>query len=150
MALAIIMIFLHLVLFVLTMRAMFSNLESKHGTKGTPPLPRQKTVSEILKEALASPPLGCMWEVKKSVKHYRKAPDGRMIFDGTVDTVFAEVELITPHNKYSFSIPVEDIDRFKATIEHNVQACLYRYKRDQDALDQRKKQIEDGWDGVYS
>lgn len=147
MSLAIIIAFACLMLFLLGILAMLSNLDAKHPTKSLPPAPVKKSIAEMLKEALASPPIGCMWEVKKVIKHNRRLPDGRMIFDGTIEKDFAEITLITPYGRSSsFSLMVDD-DNFEHSLKFNTQAVLNKYNHE---LKAKTKTTETGWDGVYN
>lgn len=148
MSFAIIIIFICLVLFVLGIMAMLLNLDSKYPTKALSPAVPKKTIEEMLRKALASPPIGCMWEVKKVVKHSRKLPSGRMVFDGTVENVFAEIRFITPYGEIQpFSLIINDAD-FEQKLNFNVKAVLKQYERQLEGKSSNKA-IEGGWDGVY-
>lgn len=148
MSFAIIIIFMCLVLFVLGVMAMLTNLDAKHPTKILPPVKPKKTIEEMLKTALASPPIGCMWEVKRVVKHYRMLPSGRTVFDGTVESVFAEVRFITPYGEIQpFSLIINDVD-FEQKLNFNVKAVLKQYEKQLEGKSSNKA-IEGGWDGVY-
>lgn len=148
MSFAIIIIFTCLVLFVLGVMAMLTNLDVKHPTKALPPVKPKKTIEEMLKTALASPPIGCMWEVKRVVKHFRKLPSGRMVFDGTVENIFAEVRFITPYGEIQpFSLNINDAD-FEQELNFNVKAVLKQYEKQLEGKSSNKA-IEGGWDGIY-
>lgn len=155
MSVGIIVIFLALVIFVLLIFMQLSYLDKEHKTVGTgkdflkqPETP--KSLQEILKDALGDPPTGCMWEVKKSIKHYRKLPNGGNVFDGTVDTVFAEIKLITPFGRGRvFSLPVSD-EFFEHNVRYNASVSINEYKKNLAEIEMQKKQINDDWDGVYS
>lgn len=154
MALGIIVIFLSLVVFVLMIFMQLSYLDKAHKTVGTgqdflkqPETP--KTLQEILKDRLSDPPTGCMWEVKKTIKHYRKLPNGGNVFDGSIDSVFAEIKLITPFGSGRvFSLPVDD-DFFEHNVIYNAQVSIKEYKQRLAEIENHKKQISDEWDGVY-
>lgn len=155
MALGIIVIFSALVIFVLMIFMMLSHLDSEHKTVGTgqdfltqPPEP--KTLQEILKEALKDPPVGCMWEVKKKIKHVRALPTGKVVFDGSVDVAFAEITLITPYNNRTFSLAVENLMDFEKSVRFNSQSLLKDYNKQLQEIESKNKQINDEWDGVYS
>jgi len=146
MAFGIIIIFACIILFVLGIFAMLSNLDAKNPTKSLPPVKPEKTIAEMLKEALASPPLGCMWVVKDIVKHQRVLANGTKIFDGSVDKHFAQITLMTPHGEgKSFSLMVDD-KNFEHSLKFNVEAVLSRYRHQ---LESKEKKNETGWDGVY-
>ena len=155
MALSIIIIFISLILLVLFVLMLLSHLDVKHRTNGESANIMEKpivakSVEQILKDVLKDPPTGCMWEVKKTIKHYRKLANGGNVFDGSIDNVFAEIRLITPFgNGRVFSLPV-DHDFLEHQIKYNAQISINEYTKRLAEIESYKKQINDGWDGVYS
>lgn len=138
-----------LLLFMVSIYLITNRLDRQYKTVGTPAPVSTKTVEEILKEVLKDPPMGCMWEVKKKIKHNRKLPSGKMIFDGSIDVVFAEITLITPYEKRSFSLPVDNLVDFEKSVMFNSQSFLKDYKKQLEHIESTHKQINDDWDGVY-
>lgn len=111
----------------------------------------EKTVQQILQEVLIDPPTGCMWEVEKAVKHYRKMSNGRYLFDGTYDVLFAKVKLITPFGDgENFSLKIDDLITFEKALKFNAEICLKKYQEKIKMDDEKKKYAGEGWDGIYS
>lgn len=132
------------------MKSLFARLDKQNPTEALPKASPPKTIEEVIKSALKNPPIGCMWEVKKTIKHYRKLPNGRNVFDGSIDAVFAEIKLITPFGAGRvFSLPV-DHDFFEHNVTYNAKASIKEYEEQLAEIENHKKQIDDEWDGVYS
>lgn len=114
----------------------------------------ESSIKQILDVALKYVPQGCMWDVKKRVKTYRKVGE-KYLFDGTANTVYVSVTLFAPEGQFkSFSIPLEDhefwLHNFQAALKNNVQVVLKAYGEAVAKETTKKKQINDDWDGVYS
>jgi hypothetical protein len=95
-----------------------------------------------------------MWDVEKKVKTYRKAGE-RYIFDGSAETVYVSVTLITSDGPFkSFSIPLgEDLgwlSDFTAALRNNVKIVTTEYNEITYKKRAKEKQIADGWDGIYN
>lgn len=124
------------------------------GALKTLPKAPELTVKQILDATLKYVPQGCMWNVEKHVKTYRKVGE-KYLFDGTASTVYVSVALIAPGGPFkSFSIPLEDhefwLHNFQAVLKNNVQLVLKAYGETVAKETTKNEQINDDWDGVYS
>jgi hypothetical protein len=129
------------------------NEKEKKTIVDAPIKPTETSVKEILNSTLSHVPLGCMWNVERVVKTYRKVGK-EYIFDGSAETVYVSVALIAPTGPFkSFSIPLEDnewwLHNFQAALKNNVRIVLQEYGETKVKESTKQKHFDD-WDGVYS
>lgn len=149
-ALSIILIALSAAGFAAWLKMLLTNMDNKYPTKSLPPANPKKTIEQLIKEALKDPPLGCMWEVKKAVKNYRRA-GGILVFDGTAEMVFAEFKFITPKGVRSeFTLALENLVDFELSLSNNVKLAIDSYTKELELESRLKVEGDSGWDGIYN
>lgn len=117
------------------------------------PVAGPKTVKEILDIELKNVPTGCMWNVEKVIKTYRKAGT-KYVFDGSASTVYVSIALIVPDGPFkSFALPLEDdvywLNNFRIALRNNIKICLTEYEDSCTREKRKKKHLEEDWEGVY-
>jgi hypothetical protein len=148
-ALSIIIVVLGLLTFVICLSILFAKIDGRYPTQSIAPTLPKKTIEGVIKEALKNPPLGCMWEVKKVIKTYRRS-GGVLIFDGTADMTFAEFKFITPFAsiRSEFSLQIKDPVLFEQELRNHVQKSIDSYNKIMiESAD--KSENDEGWDGLY-
>lgn len=146
---------LALLLFVVSIIMACKKLEAESNPASvSPPVFQPGTITQVLQEQLKNVPVGCMWDVKKNVKTYRKVGN-QYLFDGSAQTVYVSITFITPDGPFkSFSIPLEEnewwFSNFRAALKNNVQIVTKEYGELVAKERTKIKQIDDEWDGVYN
>ncbi len=147
MALSIILVALGLIAFVILLSFLFVNLDHKHGTQSIPSPQPKRTIEQVIKNALRQPPLGCMWEVKRAIKNYRKAGE-RYVFDGAAELVLAEFKFITPKGTFAeFTLSLEEPVSFEQQLVNHVNMITNLYRKDSELESTTQ---DGGWDGIYN